>query len=336
MKKSTIPLITFILILSLIHGAYCPNFALTIQTNREIYRFGDIIIINGNLTLDDTPYPRGLVAVEIDDPANNTYVIRTRPTGTNINAQWAVNITNMLTCDSHGNPKTTFSPQGEVGLKMTIKNNAGTSQNATVFISPHYSDGTPFRNASIFWGPYLLEPYQTITYFTGSALIIPSDAVLGTATIYVSVLTDLPRNNGFAYAPEKAITFNITTGGSTAPIPTFTDGTYNMTLKLHNTRVKVGNYTVYARARTTEFPYLFINARTTFYVALISDLNKDKKVDMKDVAIVARAFGSDYTNATGRWDPRADITGPEYLVPDGKVDMRDISVVAKDFGKVGT
>jgi len=61
------------------------------------------------------------------------------------------------------------------------------------------------------------------------------------------------------------------------------------------------------------------------------DLNGDGKTDMKDVAIVAKAFGSQpgYPN----WNPIADITGPEYLVPDGKVDMRDVSLVAKHFGE---
>jgi hypothetical protein len=31
------------------------------------------------------------------------------------------------------------------------------------------------------------------------------------------------------------------------------------------------------------------------------------------------------------WNPHADITGPEQLVPNGKVDIRDISPVARHF-----
>jgi hypothetical protein len=64
------------------------------------------------------------------------------------------------------------------------------------------------------------------------------------------------------------------------------------------------------------------------------DLNGDVKVDMKDIALVARAFGSDYTNSTGKWNPVADVTGISGI-PDEKVDMRDISVVAKEFGNSG-
>ena len=61
------------------------------------------------------------------------------------------------------------------------------------------------------------------------------------------------------------------------------------------------------------------------------DINHDLKVDMKDIASVARAFGT--IPGDPKWDPRADITGTVPLVPDGRVDMRDIGVVAKNFGK---
>lgn len=55
------------------------------------------------------------------------------------------------------------------------------------------------------------------------------------------------------------------------------------------------------------------------------------KIDMRDVAKVARAFGS--KPGDDNWDPEADITGPTSGVPDGKVDMRDVSLVARHFGE---
>jgi parallel beta-helix repeat protein len=55
------------------------------------------------------------------------------------------------------------------------------------------------------------------------------------------------------------------------------------------------------------------------------DINRDGKVDMKDVAIAAMAFGS-YAGHP-RWNPIADQN------EDGKIDMRDIALVAKNFGK---
>jgi outer membrane protein assembly factor BamB/PKD repeat protein len=61
----------------------------------------------------------------------------------------------------------------------------------------------------------------------------------------------------------------------------------------------------------------------------------DGKVDMRDIAFVAKAFGTDpiHQGHPPRWDPRADISGPTYGVPDGKVDMYDVALVAKNFGK---
>jgi Ca2+-binding EF-hand superfamily protein len=61
--------------------------------------------------------------------------------------------------------------------------------------------------------------------------------------------------------------------------------------------------------------------------AVVGDVNGDGKVDMKDVSIIARAFGSDPSDA--RWDPIADLNG------DLKVDMKDIAAACANFGKSG-
>jgi len=59
--------------------------------------------------------------------------------------------------------------------------------------------------------------------------------------------------------------------------------------------------------------------------AILGDVNGDGKVDVKDIGIVARAFGS--TPSDPRWAPAADLNG------DGRIDVRDISIVASNFGK---
>jgi len=58
---------------------------------------------------------------------------------------------------------------------------------------------------------------------------------------------------------------------------------------------------------------------------LIGDLNGDGKVDMKDVAIVAMAFGS-YPEHP-RWNPDADINH------DGVVSIDDLLIVLSSFGQ---
>jgi len=56
------------------------------------------------------------------------------------------------------------------------------------------------------------------------------------------------------------------------------------------------------------------------------DMNMDGKIDIKDLAIAARAFGS--YSGHSRWLPIADIN------KDGKIDLVDIAIVSSNFGKI--
>ncbi len=58
--------------------------------------------------------------------------------------------------------------------------------------------------------------------------------------------------------------------------------------------------------------------------SLQEDLNYDGKVDIRDVALVARAFGS--SPGDPRWEKEADLN---Y---DNKIDIKDIARVAREFG----
>jgi parallel beta-helix repeat protein len=55
------------------------------------------------------------------------------------------------------------------------------------------------------------------------------------------------------------------------------------------------------------------------------DINKDGKVDMRDIALAARAFGSHPNHP--RWNLIGDIN------QDDKIDLRDIAIIARNFGK---
>jgi hypothetical protein len=63
----------------------------------------------------------------------------------------------------------------------------------------------------------------------------------------------------------------------------------------------------------------------TYLVNPLFDLEVDGKIDMKDIGIVARAYGS--RPGSLNWNPFADING------DGKIDMRDIGAVARQYGE---
>lgn len=57
---------------------------------------------------------------------------------------------------------------------------------------------------------------------------------------------------------------------------------------------------------------------------LPGDLNEDGKVDMRDIATVARAYGS--KPGDPNWNPRADLNG------DGFINMTDVNMASNNFG----
>ena len=69
---------------------------------------------------------------------------------------------------------------------------------------------------------------------------------------------------------------------------------------------------------------LFV-ATGTMWVRMPGDANTDGKIDMQDIAISARAFGS--YPGDPRWNSAADEN------EDGKINIRDIGLVAKHFGE---
>jgi hypothetical protein len=98
-------------------------------------------------------------------------------------------------------------------------------------------------------------------------------------------------------------------------------------------------YTNYTLTAVAEIPVDYTPADNTLTggkmtVRFMGDVNGDGRVDMKDIGIVAAAFGSYGPNhlypgspPSPRWNPDADING------DGKVNMLDVAYTAQNFGK---
>lgn len=75
----------------------------------------------------------------------------------------------------------------------------------------------------------------------------------------------------------------------------------------------------------TYFNYAHSTRSIKIRLTLPGDLTGDRKVDVKDVALVAKAFGS--APGWSRWNPLADLDH-NY-----KIDVKDVAFVAKNYGK---
>jgi len=128
----------------------------------------------------------------------------------------------------------------------------------------------------------------------------------------------------------QSVTFTSTVSGGVtpythqwclngAPVSGATMNSWNFT------PIAIGTYSVYLRVTDAFNVTAQSETARTSCETIIGDVNLDGKVDMKDVAFAAMAFGS-YPGHP-RWNSIADQN------EDGKIDMRDIALVAKNFGK---
>jgi len=103
-----------------------------------------------------------------------------------------------------------------------------------------------------------------------------------------------------------------------------------LTLTWNTTVITKGNFTIHAYVDPLPFEANTLNnnytSPTTVMVGMPGDIQSPFGViDMKDIAYVAKRFGT--TPSAPLWDPNADIDSTN------KVDMKDIAVVARNFGK---
>jgi hypothetical protein len=88
-------------------------------------------------------------------------------------------------------------------------------------------------------------------------------------------------------------------------------------------RVEYGNVTLMLSGKL--YDGTLFEGYDIIRVRMPGDLNMDGKVDMKDISIAARAFGSHPSHS--RWNPIADEN------EDNKIDIADIALICRNFGK---
>jgi hypothetical protein len=335
-KKATLSLMAFLLIGSILVNALqyktyaAAELKITVVSDKKLYFLGENVQICGNLTLGDAPLPNRLVALEIDDSKNYPFTFRTLFTGTNLTDSWKVEIIRVFPGDQDGNQKYTAKRGSTIYIWIVFKNNLDASVYTAIAFTIYDAKNSPtFAAAPVEYSVPPGGPYNMSYQWT-----VPGDAQLGTATIYASAFSKLPKNKGIPHCPEKSQTFTIqaasaaSTAASTSQLVSLQSitGNYNSSFTLPSKGLRLGNYTVSVAAGYKGLWEFFPATNTTkFEVKLQGDINDDGKVDITDLVLLIKAFGS-YPGHP-KWNINADIND------DGKVDITDLVILIKHFGE---
>jgi hypothetical protein len=110
-----------------------------------VYNAGETLEIEGNLIDNGVPVPEALVLLQINNPKNGIWVIRTLTTGQMPSGPFPVEVLNVTSTDSGGQPKSLFNRGEDAGFKVAIRNNAGFSYPALVMVNLYHNKDAPFR-----------------------------------------------------------------------------------------------------------------------------------------------------------------------------------------------
>jgi hypothetical protein len=173
---------------------------------------------------------------------------------------------------------------------------------------------------------YIINRAITEAYDVTTNEVIPLKTVAGQG--YMAHINVTVANQG-----EFTETFNVTAYANTNIIQTKTitltsgDST-TITFSWNTTDFVKGNYTISATVDTVQGETKTEDNTLIdgwILVTIPGDINGDKKVDIKDLVLVIKAFGS-YPGHP-KWNPNADVNS------DGKVDIKDIVLIIKYFGQ---
>jgi hypothetical protein len=145
----------------------------------------------------------------------------------------------------------------------------------------------------------------------------------------------LKINVTLANQGDYAETFNVIVYANTTAIASqslsLSSGSSTSIIFSYNTTgLAKGTYTIWATASIVQNEIdVYDNTYTDGLIAVsvVGDINGDFKVDIKDLVLVIKYFGSYPGHPTKPWNPNADINC------DNKVDIKDLVLVIKHFGE---
>jgi hypothetical protein len=155
---------------------------------------------------------------------------------------------------------------------------------------------------------------------------------LGFDPLFVLRTPPQPPVANFSYSPtipwaNESVVFNASTSNGTIINYSWNFGDGNITTvsepAISHIYSAARNYTVTLNITDTNGLWNATTKKIT--VTFMTDINKDRTVDILDIAIVAKAYGT--RPGDKNWNSIADLD------KSGEIDIIDIAMVAKDYGK---
>jgi hypothetical protein len=192
-------------------------------------------------------------------------------------------------------------------------------------------------------GTYLLDPVYNIIPFVVNVGVVEAVAsgftqnsfnvTQNMQTFTVGIRTNSTVTDFYFNSSYKELSYNATASDGTAgaSIVTVPKALLNGTLLALVDNVPIREYAsamgTLPENETCSFTYFTYPQSTRnikIRLTLTGDLNGDRIVDIRDVALVARAYGT--MPGSPRWTPLADLDNNHI------VDIRDIAYVSKNYG----
>jgi hypothetical protein len=158
--------------------------------------------------------------------------------------------------------------------------------------------------------------------------VVPHKTVVGKGySVFINITF---KNWGQSEETFDFTVYANTTNIGTQHLTLANGNSITITFTWNTTGFAKGNYSVWAYA----WPVLGEKDKTDntytdgwVVVTILGDINGDLKVDIKDLVLVIKYFGSYPGHPTKSWNPNADINC------DNKVDIKDLVLVIKHYGE---
>jgi hypothetical protein len=227
-----------------------------LTAGKSSYYIRENVDIYANLTLGGLPITDSLIGLEIDNPRGSPTIYRTLQTNSTLEEQKIsiIDITPGIKKSLFEfEPRTSFKIGETPEFNITLLNTSNEPLSCMITACVYDSANT-FLNSSLIQVTVAAGGRGApILRMIGDG--IPSWASLGTATVYVNVFSNYPKNNGVPYCREESCSFIITNKWRTEielsnnPIfnPSRIESTYSFVSRLEP-YPKIGVYQIYATA----------------------------------------------------------------------------------------